>query len=89
MANIVAKSTCEMADIGELKTLIEEIQCDLATKATTEKIEQLILKIGEKDTKIAELEDKITTLENRVIESEKSKALLERKCDDLESYTRR
>lgn len=78
-----------MADIGELKTLIEEIQRDLATKATTEKIEELILKIGEKDTKIAELEIKITTLENRVTESEKSKALLERKCDDLESYTRR
>ena len=45
--------------------------------------------IEEKDVKIAALEDKTKMLEDRVEILEKSNALLERKCDDLESYTRR
>ena len=78
-----------MADIGELKTMIEGIQRDLRNKATNEKIEELIRKIEEKDEKIIELQNRVETLENRLTEVENSKALFERKCDDLESYTRR
>ena len=40
----------EMADIAELKTLIEGIQAALKDTATNEKIEELIRKIDEKDT---------------------------------------
>ena len=78
-----------MADIAELKTLIEGIQAALKDTATNEKIEELIRKIDEKDTKISSLEKRVEMLEGRVAIVENVNSLLERKCDDLESYTRR
>ena len=78
-----------MADIAELKTLIEGIQAALKNTVTNEKIEELIRKIDEKDTKIALLEKRVEMLEGRVAIVETVNCLLERKCDDLESYNRR
>ena len=78
-----------MADIAELKTLIEGIQAALKDTATNEKIEELIRKIDEKDTKITALEKRVEALEGRLAVVENVNILLERKCDDLESYTRR
>ena len=75
--------------MNELKTLIQNIQNDLRTKATNEKIEELIRKIDEKDAKIIELEGKVERLEGRMTIIENTNAQLVRKCDDLESYTRR
>ena len=79
----------EMADIAELKTLIEGIQAALKDTVTNQKIEELIRKIDEKDTKITELENRLEALEGRVAVVENVNSLLERKCDDLESYIRR
>ena len=76
-----------MADIAELKTLIEGIQAALEDKATNEKIEELIRKIDEKDTKITALEKRVEMLEGRVAVVGNANSLMERKCDDLESYT--
>ena len=75
--------------MNELKALIQNIQNDLKTKATDEKINELIRKIDEKDVKIAKLEEKVGALEGRLSIVENTNAQLVRKCDDLESYTRR
>ena len=78
-----------MADVAELKTLIQGIQADLRNKVTNEKIEELIRKMDEKDAKIASLEKQVDLLNGRIAVVENNNALLERKVDDLESYTRR
>ena len=66
-----------MADIAELKTLIEGIQASLKDTVTNEKIEELIRKIDEKDTKITELENRLEALEGRVAVVENVNSLLE------------
>ena len=78
-----------MAELGDLRTLVEEIRNELREKATTEKINELIAKIDEKDATISTLTTRVDELESRLAIVEKSNLLLERKCDDLESYTRR
>ena len=78
-----------MADLAELKRLIEGIQTDLRNKATTEKIDELIKSIEARDEKIVELEKRVELLETRAPTTETQNKLLERKLDDLESYTRR
>ena len=78
-----------MADIAELKSLIENIGAELQGKATSAKLDELLVKIQEKDAAIDTLTDRVTQLESRLAVVEKTNILLERKCDDLESYTRR
>ncbi len=78
-----------MAELAELKTLIEGIQNDLRGKATNDKINELIAKIDEKDATISSLNERVEVLEGRISTMENTNRLLERKCDDLESYTRR
>ena len=78
-----------MADLSELKSIVEGIREELRGKATTAKIEELISKIDEKDTAISSLKDRVENLESRLAVVENTNFLLERKCDDLESYTRR
>lgn len=78
-----------MAELAELKQLVEDIREDLRGKATTAKIEELLLKINEKDAAITALQTRVGDLENRLTVMENTNILLERKCDDLESYTRR
>ena len=69
-----------MADIAELKTLIESMN---------DKIDGLVAKIDEKDVKISDLEQRVVGLETQMSVMAQTNYLLERKCDDLESYTRR
>ena len=78
-----------MADLAALKTLVEGIREELRSKATSAKLDELIAKIDEKDTAITTLTDRVNHLESRLAVVEKTNQLLERKCDDLESYTRR
>ena len=78
-----------MAEYAELKQIVEGIQRDLQGLATTEKIDELIRKLGEKDKTIEELKVRVGGLETRVAVLENTNKLLDRKCDDLESYTRR
>ena len=78
-----------MAELAELRTLVENIRDELREKATTAKIEELIVKIDEKDTAISSLKTRVDNLEARLAVVENTNQLLERKCDDLESYTRR
>ena len=79
-----------MTELAELKELIEGIRGEL--KANTVKVTDLLAKIDEKDNKIAALEERVNHfvfLEERIAVLEKSNSLLQRKCDDNESYTRR
>ena len=78
-----------MADIAELKSLIEKIGEELQGKATSAKLDELIGKIQEKVAAINTLANRVTNLEARLAIVENTNVLLERKCDDLESYTRR
>ena len=63
----------------ELRALIQYI-CD--SMVTTEKFNELIKQMDEKDEKIKALEGNVKFLENQNV-------LLERHMDDLESYGRR
>ena len=47
-----------MAEYAELKQIVEGIQRDLQGLATTEKIDELIRKLGEKDKTIEELKER-------------------------------
>ena len=78
-----------MADFAELKQIVESIREDLRSKATTAKIDELLLKINEKDELITTLQNRIENLDSRLKVVENTNTLLERRCDDLESYTRR
>ena len=78
-----------MEGLADIRKLIEDIQQDLRNKATNEKINELIQKIDEKDAKISKLENDVKLLEARVTVMKQLNTLLERKYDDLESYTRR
>ena len=78
-----------MAETAELKQLVEDIREDLRGKATTAKIDELLQKINEKDAAITDLKTRVGDLEDRLAVAENANVLLERKCDDLESYTRR
>ena len=73
-----------MADIGELKALIETIRTDLGAK-----IDTLVKKLDEKDKKIVELENKVFLLEEKLAFNETRFNLLERRYDDGEQYSRR
>ena len=74
----------KMADIKELKQLIEKINKELGGK-----IDNLVNKLNEKDRKIEELEKKVTELELKAEYSDKRFQLLERRIDDGEQYSRR
>ena len=63
-------------------------KCTFAAE-TVDFLGELIEKINEKDTAIKTLVDQVNNLEARLAIVEKSNVLLERRCDDLESYTRR
>ena len=78
-----------MADLAELKQIVESIREDLRGKATTAKIDELLLKINEKDKLISSLQTRVANLDSRLKVVENTNSLLERRCDDLESYTRR
>ena len=78
-----------MAEIAELKTLIQGLQAELAKTAKQESIDDLLAKLDAKDETIGQLERRIENLEGRVAVAETTNALLVRKNDDLESYTRR
>ena len=78
-----------MADIAELKTLIQGLQAELAKTAKQESIDDLLGKLATKDETIGNLEKRIENLEARVAVAENTNALLIRKNDDLESYARR
>ena len=78
-----------MADIAELKALIQNLQAELAKTAKQESIDDLLTKLAAKDETIGKLEKRIENLEGRVAVAENTNALLIRKNDDLESYTRR
>ena len=86
----------KMANIQELKDLLDNIKLDLESKATNAKIDELLALIKEKDNKIDMLDNKVDMLEQRLIILEekleyqtKSNILLERKIDDGEQYLRR
>ena len=69
--------------------MIEKIGAELQGKATSAKLDELIGKIQEKVAAINTLANRVTNLEARLAIVENTNVLLERKCDDLESYTRR
>ena len=79
----------KMAEIIEIKQILEEIKTDLKKKATNDKIDELLAKIEEKDVLITALELRIEILEAKVSTQENTNKLLERKIDDNESYHRR
>ena len=74
----------KMADINELKKLLEDVKRDLG-----EKIDNLAKKLDEKDLKITELENKIIVLESEKSFRDNQYDSLERRLDDSEQYSRR
>ena len=78
-----------MAEIQQLKKLLDQIKIDLKTKATNEKIDELLLSINEKDKKIDALEVRVEILESQLAIQQTVNDRLERKIDDLEQYQRR
>ena len=81
-------SEIKMTDLAELKTIVEGIQKDLRDTINA-KIDKLIQSLAEKDETIEDLKDRVDRLESRVSVLENTNKLLDRRCDDLESYTRR
>ena len=78
-----------MANINQIKIILEDIQKDLATKATNEKIDLLVNELKAKDERINELETKVLSLESRLAILTNTNLLIERKLDDNEQYGRR
>ena len=78
-----------MANILDMQKTLEEIKVQLATKATNDKIDELLKEIREKDKKIESLEARIEALEGKIEVQSKVNSLLERKVDDGEQYQRR
>ena len=78
-----------MTTIQEIKAILDDIKKDLASKATSDKIEELVKLLKEKDTKIDSLEQKIEILESKVAIVMNTNELLTRKVDDGEQYQRR
>ena len=76
-----------MAEIQELKKLLEEVKQELVNN--NNKIDIIVAKMEERDKKINELEDKVNHLEDKVCFQVNYCKLLERKLDDGEQYTRR
>ena len=76
-------------DLKLMKNMLEDIKRQLETKATTEQIEKLLEQIKEKDKKIESLENRVAELEGKLLIQSTVNALLERKVDDGEQYTRR
>ena len=66
----------------DIYALIAEIKVDLATKATTQKIDELLVAINKKDVKIQQLEENVKSLNKKV-------DLLTQKVDDVEARSRR
>ena len=74
----------KMADINELKTLIQGVEQKLI-----DKIDAIVTKLDEKDKLIVELQNKVKCLEEKAVYDDKRYELLERKLDDGEQYSRR
>ena len=68
-----------MADIAELKALIQNLQAELAKTAKQESIDDLLTKLAAKDEIIGKLEKRIENLEGRVAVAKNTNALLIRK----------
>ena len=75
--------------LQSLHELLIDVQDDLKTKASNEKIEELLKEIKEKDAKIDTLFSRVDALEGDVALLKRTCVLLERKCDDNEQYSRR
>ena len=69
-------------ELQNLNKLILEIKTDLQNKATSSKLDELLLEIRAKDVKIEILESQVAVLQNTV-------KLLSAKCDGNEQYSRR
>ena len=72
-----------------IKAILDAIQNDLKTKATSIDIEELKSLIQEKDARIEALEKRVDELETKLTFLHHSNQLLERKVDDGEQYQRR
>ena len=73
-----------MANINELKVLLESIKSELGNK-----IDVLVAKLDEKDRRIVELETKVNALEEKAAYNDTRYNLLECRLDDSEQYSRR
>ena len=78
-----------MANLQEIKNILDGIKKDLENKATNAKIDELVDQIRQRDIKINALEEKVAFLEGKISVIEKVTTLLERKLDDGEQYQRR
>ena len=81
-----------MADLENINKILQEIKEDLKTKASNEKIDQLLRDIKLREERIVQLEVKVKKfdlLEARVAILENNNKVLERKIDDNEQYSRR
>ena len=71
----------KIADLPSLHKLLVEVKTELATKASNEKIDELLNEIRIKDEKISSLEARVEILESQVAVCQRTVNLLERKVD--------
>jgi uncharacterized coiled-coil DUF342 family protein len=78
-----------MTEYQTLKQLLEKVEEDLKTKASSAEIAELKAEINKKDEKITELSNRVEALESDVSVLRNTVQLLNRKADDNEQYSRK
>ena len=71
-----------MADLNSIQELLQQVKNDLASKASTAQIDEILNTLKEIDERISKLEELVARQETMII-------LMDHKLDDIESYGRR